>query len=246
MKFDMWYVTIAVILFAFSAVFYLLQISIFHNSHDTFFYMLQDIAFVPVNVLLVTLFLDRLLKKRAKQTLLVKMNMVIGVFFNDMGIDLIKLLGLFANDINGINSRLQVSAKWKDSDFMEVMKRFSIKADQLTLDSNNLVVLKDFLEKKKTGLLSMLANPNLLEHDTFTNLLWAVFHLADELDHRSDLATLPKTDLDHLRGDMIRAYQLIVAEWAAYMKHLKKDYPYLFSLAVRTNPFNPEAEITVK
>jgi hypothetical protein len=105
--------------------------------------------------------------------------------------------------------------------------------------------LKDFLEKKKDGLLNMLANPNLLEHDAFTNLLWAVFHVADELAHRPDLNNLPKTDLDHLRGDIVRAYLLIVAEWAAYMKHLKKDYPYLFSLAVRTNPFNPEAEIIV-
>ena len=70
MKYDTWYLIIAAVLLAFSAMFYLLQISIFHNSHDTFFYMLQDLAFVPVNVLLVTLFLDRLLKKRAKQTLL--------------------------------------------------------------------------------------------------------------------------------------------------------------------------------
>jgi hypothetical protein len=246
MKYDMWYMIIAVVLLAFSAIFYLLQISIFHNSHDTFFYMLQDLAFVPVNVLLVTLFLDRLMKKRDKQNLLNKMNMVIGVFFNDMGIDLIKLLGIFAKDISEINHGLQVSPKWKDNDFMEVMKNFSIKADQLSLDSKNLVVLKNFLETKKNGLLNMLANPNLLEHDTFTNLLWAVFHLSDELNHRQDFTTLPKTDLDHLRGDMIRAYQLIIAEWTAYMKHLKQDYPYLFSLAVRTNPFNPEAEITVK
>jgi hypothetical protein len=246
MKLDKWYMTIAVVLLAFSAVFYLLQFFIFHNSHDTFFYMLQDLAFVPVNVLLVTLFLDRLMKKRDKQNLLNKMNMVIGVFFNDMGIDLIKLLGLFAKDPGEINRGLHISTKWKDKDFMEVMKNFSIKSDQLSLDGKNLIVLKNFLEKKKKGLLNMLANPNLLEHDTFTNLLWAVFHLTDELDHRPDFSALPKTDLDHLRGDMIRVYQLIVSEWAAYMKHLKRDYPYLFSLAVRTNPFNPEAEITVQ
>jgi hypothetical protein len=30
------------------------------------------------------------------------------------------------------------------------------------------------------------------------------------------------------------------------MGHLKNKYPYLFSLAVRTNPFNPEASIEVK
>jgi hypothetical protein len=245
MKYNSWYLIIAISLLAFSALFYVLQISIFHNSHDTFFYMLQDLAFVPINVLLVTIFLDRLMKKRAKQALLNKMNMVIGVFFNEIGIDLIKVLGLFARDIHEINKGLQISSKWKDKDFNEVMKGFSIKADQLTLGSQNLAILKDFLEKKKDGLLNMLANPNLLEHDTFTNLLWAVFHLADELHHRSDFTGLPKSDLDHLRGDMVRAYLLIVSEWASYMKHLKKDYPYLFSLAVRTNPFNPDVEIIV-
>jgi len=32
----------------------------------------------------------------------------------------------------------------------------------------------------------------------------------------------------------------------AYMKHLKKEYPYLFSLAVRTNPFDPGASVEVR
>ena len=53
------------------------------------------------------------------------------------------------------------------------------------------------------------------------------------------------SDLDHLKVDMSRAYILVVSEWASYMKHLKNDYPYLFSIAVRTNPFNPEAEIVI-
>jgi hypothetical protein len=29
------------------------------------------------------------------------------------------------------------------------------------------------------------------------------------------------------------------------MQHLKTDYPYLFSLAVRTNPFDPDAKVEV-
>ena len=53
------------------------------------------------------------------------------------------------------------------------------------------------------------------------------------------------SDLDHLKVDMSRSYILVVSEWASYMKHLKNDYPYLFSIAVRTNPFNPEAEIVI-
>jgi hypothetical protein len=29
------------------------------------------------------------------------------------------------------------------------------------------------------------------------------------------------------------------------MKHLKNSYPYLFSLAVRTNPFDPNAKAEI-
>lgn len=245
MKENSWYLKIAIALITLSVIFYTVQIFIFHNERDTFFYMLQDLAFVPVSVLLVTLILDRLLKKREKQSLLNKMNMVIGVFFNDMGSDLIRILDRFIQNISEVNAGLQISARWKDDDFNKIIQNFKIKNEQFVLNSQNLIVLKDFLEKKKEGLLNMLANPNLLEHDRFTNLLWAVFHVADELAHRSDFNNLPQTDIEHLRGDMVRAYTLMIFEWAAYMKHLKKDYPYLFSLAVRTNPFNPEARVTV-
>jgi hypothetical protein len=245
MKESSWYLKIGFGLIAFSVIFYTAQIMIFHDERDTFFYMLQDLAFVPVSVLFVTLILDRLLKKREKQALLNKMNMVIGVFFNEIGTDLIRIFGGFIPDIGKLNAGLQISADWKENDFNKAGKSFAIKPEQFVPDEKNLIILKEFLEKRKDGLLKMLANPNLLEHDTFTNLLWAVFHVADELAHRQDFSNLPKADAAHLRGDMVRAYTLIIYEWAAYMKHLKNDYPYLFSLAVRTNPFNPEAEVTV-
>jgi len=245
MKYSTWYLIIAVALLALSTVFYMLQIHIFHNEEETFFLMLQDLSFVPINVLLVTLIIDRLLKRREKQNLLNKMNMVIGVFFNDIGMELLQISGGFIENIDEINNGLQISQRWNNRDFNEITKNFSIKPNRFILNNENLTILKGFFEKKKAGLLVLLANPNLLEHDTFTNMLWAVFHLADELSHRSDFAVLPKSDLDHLKVDMSRAYILVVSEWASYMKHLKNDYPYLFSIAVRTNPFNPEAEIVV-
>ncbi|HUN55581.1 MAG TPA: hypothetical protein VMU29_10540 [Smithella sp.] len=245
MKENSWYIKIAMGLITLSLIFYAAQLFIFHDEHNTFFYMLQDLAFVPVNVLLVTLIIDRLLKKREKQSLLNKMNMVIGVFFNDTGSELIKIFGNCIPNIGEVNKELQITAKWNDRDFNRISQNFKIKPDQFMLNNRNLTDLKEFLEKKKDGLLNMLANPNLLEHDSFTNLLWAVFHVADELGHRSDFNNLPKTDADHLRGDIVRAYTLIISEWTLYMKHLKNAYPYLFSLAVRTNPFTPEVVITV-
>ncbi|MGC9554225.1 MAG: hypothetical protein ACP5EK_02835 [Thermoplasmatota archaeon] len=67
-------------------------------------------------------------------------------------------------------------------------------------------------------------------------MLRAVFHLTEELAHRKDFSGLPDTDLGHLATDIRRAYVLMVHEWLDYMQHLKDNYPYLFSLALRTNP----------
>jgi len=76
--------------------------------------------------------------------------------------------------------------------------------------------------------------------------LWAVTHLTEELSLRKDLSKCTDSDLGHLQGDMKRAYVILVYEWLEYMEHLKNKYPYLFSLAVRMNPFDPNASIEIK
>jgi len=85
-----------------------------------------------------------------------------------------------------------------------------------------------------------------LEHESFTELLRAVFHLREELLSRRDLIQLPDSDYAHLALDIRRAYTFLVHQWLDYMKYLKKNYPYLFSLSMRTNPFDPGASAVVK
>jgi len=57
---------------------------------------------------------------------------------------------------------------------------------------------------------------------------------------------LPDTDYEHLAGDIKRSYILLVHQWLDYMKHLKDNYPYLFSLAMRVNPFDQDESPIVK
>jgi hypothetical protein len=87
-------------------------------------------------------------------------------------------------------------------------------------------------------LLRQIENPDLIEHGAFTELLWATIHLWDELMSRKNLTGLPETDLAHLANDARRVYSNLVGQWLDYLLHLKRRYPYLFSLALRTNPFN--------
>jgi hypothetical protein len=110
----------------------------------------------------------------------------------------------------------------------------------------NLEELRAFLVAKRDFLLRLLENPNLLEHESFTELLWAVLHLAEELSYRDDVKQLPESDYAHLSSDIKRAYTLLLREWLGYMQHLRSDYPYLFSLALRMNPFDPNASPEVR
>lgn len=245
-RFFDWQVVLGLVLIILSAAFYLVHYLVFRNAHEIVSNLFENMAFVFIQVLLVTLVLNRLLTVREKRSLLKKMNMVIGAFFSEVGTDLIRFFRAFDADANGMAEHLVVTAAWSGADFLKARQRASTHAYSIDAKQGDLPALKAFLVSKRQFLLSLLENPNLLEHESFTNLLWAVFHLTEELANRKDLAALPPSDSDHIAIDIKRSYAHLTAEWLAYMEHLKSDYPYLFSLAVRTNPFDPNASITVK
>ena len=246
MKRFRWQIIFGISLIALSAILYSSQIFIFKRPHDTFFYILQDLAFVPISVLIVTLILDQLLRMREKRAMLKKMNMVIGAFFSEVGTGLLKSFLDFDVHYDGTRENLIITNEWSEREFSAVKKSLKVYDYKIESQKGDLEDLKGFLIDKREFLLGLLENPKLLEHESFTDLLWAVFHLTEELACRADVKQLPVTDYAHLSGDIKRAYVLLISEWLAYMKHLKDVYPYLFSLAARTNPFDPNASVEVK
>lgn len=246
MKHINWKVLTGLVLIAFSGLFYFIHYAIFRDSHHIFLYLIGDIAFLPIEVLLVTLIIEHLLNEREKQALLKKMNMLIGAFYSEAGMKLMKYCSGYSSDLLEIRNRMLITVKWTDKDFSNAMEFVRSSDPKIDSRKGDLRMMRDFLQEKRDFLLGLLANPNLLEHDAFTDLLWAVFHLAEELSVRNTLEGLPRTDYDHLSGDMKRAYAQLLSEWLAYMKHLKSDYPYLFSLAIRMNPMDADADPVVK
>jgi hypothetical protein len=246
MKGVRWKLIFGISLIALSVCIYFAQIEIFGTPRDTFFYLFQDLAFVPISVLTVTLIIDQLLRIREKRALLKKMNMVIGAFFSEVGTTLLKSFADFDLHYDKIRRNLVITSDWSEQDFSSGRKRLREYDYNVNSEIGDLESLKNFLISKRDFLLRLLENPNLLEHESFTDTLWAVFHLTEELASRTNVRELPDTDYKHLSGDIKRAYISLISEWVTYMKHLKVDYPYLFSLAIRTNPFNPDASPEVR
>ena len=59
--------------------------------------------------------------------------------------------------------------------------------------------------KKSHFLIRLLENPNLLEHESFTELLRAVFHVDEELRSRKKISNLSANVLKYISGDIKRA-----------------------------------------
>ena len=220
-----------------SLLVYSFQVRLFHDLKTTEFYLLQDLAFLPLQVLLGVLIIERILSHREKKLLLRKLNMVIGVFFSECGTGLLALFTSASKAGDGIPLRFAVSQRWTPADYDEAQRSVRSFHPALAIDAEMLASVHRLLSASRERMLGLLENPNLLEHERFTDLLWVVTHLAEELDFRESLHDLTAEDIDHLKGDMLRAYRVLVLEWLSYMRHLQKDYPFLFSLAVRKSPF---------
>jgi hypothetical protein len=232
---------VALLLLIASLLLYGVDYFVFGHAPEIVAGFLGNLAFLPLYILLVTLMIERVIKERERHVIRQKLNMVIGVFFSEVGTELVRNLAGFLVNSQELAQRLKVTGHWTNRDFHAAQVFLAGHALKVDVRAGDLALLRAFLLEKRGFMLGLLENPNLLEHDEFTDLLWAITHLLQELEARQRLAGLPDTDLDHLSGDMVRAFAHLLREWVVYMRHLRHDYPYLFSLAVRMNPMDPEA-----
>jgi hypothetical protein len=170
------------------------------------------------------------------------MNMVIGIFFSEIGTKLLTYISDRDTEINQIRKDMYITPAWDNKHFKKVSQQIKGYGYEVNVDTNDFQNLKNMLLTQTDFLVRLFENPILMEHETFTECLRAVFHLEDELVNRKDLSILPVADKKHIQLDIQRAYRLLADNWLVYMNYLKNNHPYLFSLAMRTNPFYEESQ----
>ena len=237
---------IAIFLILLTVVLYCVHIMIFHDLHHLIIYGLEDLAFLPLEVLIVTLILDRLLELRDRKERHSKINMIIGTFFTEIGNSIFHIMAEADQSRDNLIKHLSVAATWKDRDYKNAFVFLKSYSTDLTLDINQFEKIKKVLVANRGLLVNFMQNPVLLEHGSFTDLLLAVFHLTEELSYRNSFNDLPESDIKHLNLDVTRVYDRILGEWLKYLKHLRGNYPYLYSLSLRVNPLCREADVIVK
>jgi len=241
-----WLIIAAAGLIALSVVLYTAHFLIFHDEYHLLIFLVGDLAFLPLEVLIVTLVIDQLLATRERKSRREKMNMLFGAFFTTLGTPLLARFSRADPGIGAVQPRLVAGGTWDADRFREMKACLDTYRCAVSPARVDLEELRSFLAVHEDFLLRLIENPAIFEHDGFTDLILALDHLYEELKARGELSGLPPSDLAHLAADIQRVYSRLVPEWLAYMEYLKSHYPYLFSLAMRSNPFDPAASVIVR
>lgn len=239
-------ITIAVVLVIAAVLLHATHYLIFRDLHHVLIYGFGDIAFLPVEILVISLVVDRILHERERQAVRQKMKMVVGTFFSALGQPLLERMCEVLQDDAQVRSCLAIGPDWTPQQIQDAKQSVPELHIKVRPRTEDMEALRELLTEHRNFLLRVLQNPVLLEDECFAELLWALSHLQEELAARGDLDALPQSDVNHLVGDIRRVYGHLLREWLEYMSHLKVNYPFLYSFQARTNPLRPDADVTVR
>ncbi len=186
------------------------------------------------------------IERHENQVRLQKLQMVIGLFFSEAGTELMRFFAEADFHRDELEQVLKLDNDWNARNYQQALKKLDRHLYKVDVEKIDIDKLREFIGKQTQLLVRLIESPYMLEHESFTNLLIAIMHLKEELLHRKDIGALPESDNDHLCGDIHRSYSQLVRQWLIYVQHLQQNYPFLFSLTLRTNPFDRNASIVVR
>ncbi len=242
MKILQWKVYYSLGIIGLSILLYVSHFFIFGDPEHIFIFLISDLAFLPLYILVTTLGLHALITRKEKGDLARKLNMIVGTFYSEIGSKLLNHLRKFEPDTEEINKNILREMEWSAKELATIKKQLLDFNYIMECNNKDLKSLKNFLLKKRNFLLVLLENPVILELTSFSDMLWVIFHLIEELEKipTKKVANWSEDDFNHLNEDIKATYIFLVMEWLDYMKILKLEDPYLFSLALRANPFDPD------
>lgn len=228
MKKIKYYFVISFILIALSGLMFFIHYLVFGQAMNTAYYSLMNLCFIPINSLVVTIILEKLIDYRAKKERMEKINMLVGIFFTEVGG---KLMRLIIDADEGAKNYIV------DFDDLNKIKRNLDNYNyQVNMECIDLKSIKDVLVENNNLFVTLISNESILNHQIFTDLLMSVIHLRDEIIFMETDKGV-EMNANHLESDVIRVYKNITIQWVHYLEYLNKSYPFLYNNAIRVNPF---------
>lgn len=200
-----------------SACIYGLQIILFHDLRNTEFYILQDLAFIPISIAITTVVVGNIMDNRSKKEAAEKASMLRSVFFTDIGNTLMKRL----YDVSDTGMLKCIDEDKNCTDTIHVHT-----------DKDTYEFIRQFLKEKQQDLMTLSGNNDLMDQDDFTQLLGGLFHLLDEFALRGSYDQLKEEDIHHMNDDFSKVLALLRVNMATNAEFQQKHFPNFYQKAV--------------
>lgn len=213
-----------------SAAIYLLQVLIFHDERTTAFYLLQDLAFMPVTIAIATLVVGELVDEREKKERLEKTKMLTSSFFTGIGAFLIREI-LRMTDADGFVHEVVKNGAEQSGTVGEIQRQLENEKLNVHIDATGYTKIQQIIRSNQTNILVIASNPLIIEHECFSEMLWGVFHLMDEFRLRGSWDDLSEQDIGHFNQDFEKVLRLLLMNWVGNVRYLKETYPAFYAAA---------------
>ncbi len=220
-----------------SALLYAIHYLIFRDLHHLAIFGLHELAFVPLEVILVTLGLDQLVEKTHREEARSKVSIIETLYFNESGGTMLRYLTSFDPDAARLRELLQVTQDWRSSDFRQAIRQLKSYPFLLDLDRIDFFGLHYHLSQRHEYYRSMLENPALTQSEAFTEMIMKIYLLWEELDGRTNLYQLPEKDRNYLAELLHEIYRELTEYWLDNVYNHSIHNRFRLHRAIESNPF---------
>lgn len=220
-----------------SALLYAIHYLIFRDLHHLAIFGLHELAFVPLEVILVTLGLDQLVEKTHREEARSKVSIIETLYFNESGGTMLRYLTSFDPDAARLRELLQVTKDWHSSDFRQAIRQLKSYPFLLDLDRIDFFGLHYHLSQRHEYYRSMLENPALTQSEAFTEMIMKIYLLWEELDGRTNLYQLPEKDRNYLAELLHEIYRELTEYWLDNVYNHSIHNRFRLHRAIESNPF---------
>ena len=195
-------------------------------------YVFYHVAFLPIHALILGVILEEILTYREKKARRKKLNMFLGIFFRQMGVDFyLKLIELVENR-DQLLDIITVQPHWGRRDFRAARRALTAFGLKTKAEAALLKEVFAVLRSREDEILKMTRNPNLWEFEDLYRSVVALFHLLEEDRFRGEIEKAHPAAIGHLAEDAGKALLLLLGLWLEYLEFLKGQHPILFGFQV--------------
>lgn len=220
-----------------SVLLYAIHYLIFRDLHHLAIFGLHELAFVPLEVILVTLGLDQLVEKTHREEARSKVSIIETLYFNESGSTMLRYLTSFDPDAARLRELLQVTQDWRSSDFRQAIRQLKSYPFLLDLERIDFFGLHYHLSQRHEYYRSMLENPALTQSEAFTEMIMKIYLLWEELDGRTNLYQLPEKDRSYLAELLHEIYRELTEYWLDNVYNHSIHNRFRLHRAIESNPF---------